>query len=319
MEKEKISVIVPVFNGEKTCERCIKSITGGGYRNIEVIVVNDGSTDGTERIVQSLCASDDRIRLISQENRGPAGSRETGLQNATGNYVAWCDADDWYEPMYLTRLHKLLVEREADIAICRSQIPGHESEDKTNPKISEWKHDEAIAAFFDHKEINGVLWSKLIRRELYEDVHFDLSTWYWEDLMVVWKVLQRAKKVVRTEERLYNFYIHDESMCAKQMNEKRIFSDLKVWDSIVNDCKSPDLSDYYNMAVVRRASWLSGELSLMIRDGYEDRFVVKQFQQRMKYAGFDGVKAQNGLSKYQYILKMTSFPLVRVITKILKR
>lgn len=119
---ELISVIIPAYNAEKTIYKCLRSIMGGGYFNIEVIVINDGSTDRTEEIVKNITKDDRRVRLITQTNAGVAEARNTGLRNAKGKYIAWCDADDWVESTWLEDLHRYLTEYEADIAVCRCQI-----------------------------------------------------------------------------------------------------------------------------------------------------------------------------------------------------
>lgn len=100
--------------------------------------------------------------------------------------------------------------------MCRSQIPGKIID--YNPfEVQVWDKDGAIDAFLEHKKLNGVLWNKLIRRELFDGIEFDKTLWYWEDLAVVWKIMKRVNRVVRFNEAKYNFYVHPESMCAKNI------------------------------------------------------------------------------------------------------
>lgn len=115
---ELITVIVPAYNAEKSIEKCVTSILRNTVRHgydLELIVVNNGSADDTGLIVRRIAEKDNRIKLICQEKRGPAGSRETGLQNAKGDYIAWCDSDDWLASMFL-----YLKKYDADI-VCRPQ------------------------------------------------------------------------------------------------------------------------------------------------------------------------------------------------------
>lgn len=318
MEKEKISVIIPAYNAENTIERCILSVIGGGYTNIEVIVVNNGSTDDTEKIVKKLADKDNRILLVSQKNQGPAGSRDTGLKIATGDYIAWCDSDDWYEPDCLETLYKYLKDYNADISVCRSQIPGKPAEYDSSV-IQCWNRDEAIDVFLEHKLLNGVLWNKLIKKELFDGIDFDKSLWYWEDLQVVWRLLKRAKRVVRFNQAKYNFYVHPESMCAKAYTEKRAYASLKVWNEIVEDCMNPEFCKHLEKAKIRRYVWLFGDLRLMLKDGYKKDEDIKAIQKIMRDTGLRGLKSIHGIQKIFALIAMWNISAASAVLKIAGR
>lgn len=293
---EKISVIIPAYNAEKTIQRCIESIEVAGKCDLfdfELIVVNDGSTDNTLQIVETLQATYKNINVISQENKGPAGSRETGLRNATGDYIAHCDSDDWVTPEWLSHLYNNIKKYDADISVCRAIIDNKFI--KYNPQeIELWNRDEAIGEFIIHKKLNGCLWNKLIRRELFDGISFSPEMWYWEDLYVVWKVLQRVNKVVRCNEGTYHYVIHPESICAQPINENRLYCTLKVWDMIVADCLN-----YYphhlNAAQVMREKSLLGGLKQMVRSNFKH----EEYEEKILNILHDG-----GLKN---IVKMDSF------------
>ena len=291
---------------------------GGGYTNIEVIVVNDGSTDDTEKIVKKLADKDNRILLVSQKNQGPAGSRDTGLKIATGDYIAWCDSDDWYEPDCLETLYKYLKDYNADISVCRSQIPGKPAEYDSSV-IQCWNRDEAIDVFLEHKLLNGVLWNKLIKKELFDGIDFDKSLWYWEDLQVVWRLLKRAKRVVRFNQAKYNFYVHPESMCAKAYTEKRAYASLKVWNEIVEDCMKPELCKHLEKAKIRRYAWLFGELRLILKDGYKKDEDIKAIQKIMRDTGLRGLKSIHGILKIFALIAMWNISAASAVLKIAGR
>lgn len=101
MEKYKVTVVVPAYNAEKTIERTLNSILQGEYRNIEVLVVNDGSTDRTAEIVKSFMEQDNRVKLISQVNCGCGAAKCRGIKESSGDYIAFCDADDWLDSNFL--------------------------------------------------------------------------------------------------------------------------------------------------------------------------------------------------------------------------
>ena len=312
---EKISVIVPAYNAEKTIKRCLKSILGGGYSDLEVIVINNGSTDDTEKIVKEIASTDKRVLLHTQENQGPAGSRDTGLKNASGKYIAFCDSDDWYEPDFLEFLYNNLIKYDADIVLCRAQIPG-KNDTYDAEKIWIWNKEEAIDAFLEHKLLNGVLWNKLIKKELFNNIEFDRTLWYWEDLDVVWKILKKAKKVVRFNKAKYNFFVHPESMCAKKYSEKRIYASLKVWNKIVEDCKGTELKSHYNNAVAMRYGWLLGDLILMLKDNYDNKKDTITVQKILRETGNIGRSRLSGFYRIYAWICEKNLHLAKIIRKI---
>lgn len=117
MCEEKISVIVPIYNAELYLDRCLKSIINNTHRNLEIICINDGSTDTSLNILESYKENDSRIIVISQENRGVSSARNKGLEIATGEYISFVDADDMIHPKFFTCLMSIMIESDADIVI----------------------------------------------------------------------------------------------------------------------------------------------------------------------------------------------------------
>ena len=115
---ERISVIVPVYNGEKYLPICMKSLLEQTYRDLEILLVDDGSKDGSGALCDAYAAKDPRVRVIHQENQGVSGARNTGLDHATGAYVTFVDGDDYVEADYLERLHRNLVSHGVDFSCC---------------------------------------------------------------------------------------------------------------------------------------------------------------------------------------------------------
>ena len=111
----KISIVVPVYNAECYLGQCIESIISQSYRNLEIILVNDGSTDHSSEICRHYVGVDDRIVVVDQKNQGVVRARQSGVEAATGDFIGWVDADDWIEPEYIEKLAELQKESEADI------------------------------------------------------------------------------------------------------------------------------------------------------------------------------------------------------------
>ena len=117
MGKELISIIVPVYNAEKYLQKCLDSILEQTYQNLEIIIVNDGSTDNSGQICHEYEQKDSRIIYMEKENGGVSDTRNTGLDRMTGSYVTFVDSDDWLEPNYVQFLYEKLIEHQADIVV----------------------------------------------------------------------------------------------------------------------------------------------------------------------------------------------------------
>ena len=118
MSFERISIIVPIYNVEKYLPRCIESLMGQTYKNIEIILVNDGSTDNCRHICNDYKKRDNRIIVFHQKNAGVSNARNTGLKVASGQFVGFCDPDDWVESKMYEEMLAAINKKNADIAIC---------------------------------------------------------------------------------------------------------------------------------------------------------------------------------------------------------
>lgn len=173
---DKISIIIPIYNTEKCLQRCIESVIQQTYRYIEIILVNDGSTDKSSRICNEYVRRDSRIILIEQENKGAAAARNTGLRHATGNYIGWVDSDDYVEPDMFEKMLDCIHKVRADACIC--QLYRHiNNKIKINPNgavvgckswLTRTEYMEKLLP--DH--IKSYLPVHLIKRELYTDIQF---------------------------------------------------------------------------------------------------------------------------------------------------
>lgn len=114
----EVSVIIPVYNNEKYVEECVRSVQNQTFEDLEILVINDGSTDGSGEILERLLREDRRIRLFRQENKGAGAARNKGLDTASGRYLVFVDGDDWIAPDYIEKLYAAAEERESEMVIC---------------------------------------------------------------------------------------------------------------------------------------------------------------------------------------------------------
>lgn len=230
-----VSVLIPAYNAEKTIHRSLDSILAQTYCDIEVIVVNDGSTDSTLAELQAYAKKDERVKVIDQLNSGVAAARNTALDNASGEYILYVDADDWIEPDTVERLLNRMSE-DTDIVFCSSdhaETPEH-VQCELQAECEIWDRDRQILEFLRHKRMTGMLWNKLIRRSLTDGISFNEKTGYGEDAEFLWQILKKSRKMVVTNEVLYHHVLEDTSISHLSFSEKK-YSAIPMWESITEE------------------------------------------------------------------------------------
>lgn len=173
-----ISVIVPMYNSEKTIERCVKSIQCSSYEKIEIILVDDGSKDNTVEICRKMQENDSRIEIYIKENSGAGETRSYGLRKASGNYVAFVDSDDWIEADMYEKLYRRIIKDKLDVCFCGYYFWGYRKNRREEPmrfRKSIYKRDEML------KEV------------IHNTVWFPSSTMQKSSLVGVWRALYSAK------------------------------------------------------------------------------------------------------------------------------
>lgn len=227
-QTEMISVIVTAYNIEDYIERGLQSIFGQTYGNLEIIVVDDGSTDATGAVCDRLAKEEKRLTVIHKENGGPAEARNIGIARSKGNYLGFVDGDDWIDADMYEKLFAALQEQQADIAICRyRQVHKTHTEDASVDRAIVFEGQEALEYYVkETKEyaIQNAAWNKLYRREVLENVRFPVGKWY-EDIMFATLALAHAKRCVYLDTALYNYIIDREGSIMNTQINPRTFTD----------------------------------------------------------------------------------------------
>lgn len=231
--KELISVIVPVYNMERYLERCVKSILQQTYEQLEIILVDDGSTDSSPQMCDAYAAQDDRIKVVHKKNGGLSDARNAGLAVATGTYIGYVDSDDWIEPQMYEKLYHACVTHEAQIAICRYAKVYQDGTIKGGTKeIVPLDREELLQIYIcDNSEytIYNSVWSKLFHRELVEGVLFPVGR-NSEDIMYTTKAFCKASKAVYVDECLYDYVLDRTDSIMNVKSEERMFQDeIPFW------------------------------------------------------------------------------------------
>lgn len=243
----KISVIVPVYNAEKYLSRCVDSIIHQTFKELEIILVDDGSTDRSGEICDAYSKKDVRICVIHKENEGVSSARNIGLQLARGEYIGFVDSDDYIDPdMYMILVDRL-ISASADISICGiSDLYAGKNfvKDDAEEIVVNTDHLTALKMMLTGKNITASPCTKLFRATLRKGIEFSEGIHYGEDALFFSHLILSAKRVVFTSRKLY-FYYHRSGSVTTKSYSADTYDIIKVyrliWKQIKEFC--PDLLD----------------------------------------------------------------------------
>lgn len=237
-----ISVIVPVFNTANYLPRCLDSICGQSYPQLEIIVVDDGSTDASASICSRYAARDPRIRLLRQENSGVSAARNAGLALASGAYLAFVDSDDFIAPDYFERLLDSLLKSQADLCFCYAYDFDPDTQAMSAPAALRYmqQHPElpqlAVIAsgcydFISPTDLHDVIWGALYRRACCAGIYFDASLHIAEDSLWIAEVIRRSRTLCSLRKPLYYYTIRTGSAVHRAYSARRE-DELRAWRTI---------------------------------------------------------------------------------------
>ncbi len=225
-----VSVIVPAYNAGNKMKKCIESVLNQTYNDLELIIVNDGSTDDTELIAKTYVDSEKRIKLFNTENRGVSAARNLAIENATGDYICFVDADDEIVPDAIEKMMNMTIETSADICvgiICACK----------NKRNAEEKHGYHTGTVIHEEEYlkDNLLWKpytqsacgKLYKRSICEKVRFETNRRVNEDSYFNFEIALHLPSVVFVESPVYIYYLYEDSTSHKEFSEK--FFDIEYF------------------------------------------------------------------------------------------
>lgn len=249
-----ISIIVPVYNVEKYLPRCVSSITAQTYKNLEIILVDDGSPDTCGEMCDAMALKDDRIKVIHKKNGGLSSARNEGLRAATGDYIGFIDSDDWIQEDMYEYLMDGIQKYDADISICqRIVIKNNVESPVTLDKDYVYDTDTAIRKLLDEEIMNAV-WNKLYKREIVEGIYFPEGRNY-ESTAVTFQYIERAKKVANLRYGKYYYLQRDDSIVHEKNIKNRsdwCLSHIDRYNELMKHYSSyrlQVLNDFYYMVI----------------------------------------------------------------------
>lgn len=248
--RELISIVVPVYNLEKYIERALKSILGQTYSNIEIVVVDDGSTDRSWNVIQKIARQDSRILVVKQENAGVTEARLNGVRYSSGQWIGFMDGDDEIEPDMYEMLFKNAVKYDAEISHCGYQMifdDGRINYFHNTGCVVQQDNLTGLKDLLDGSFVEPGLWNKIFHRSLFHkllcsDV-MNTEIKINEDLLMNYYLFSTSKKSVFQDICKYHYMVRRTSTTRSMLNEHRIYDPIKVKQIIIDTIPEPMKED----------------------------------------------------------------------------
>lgn len=319
-ENPKISIIIPAYNVEDYIKETVDCLRAQTYKNLEIIAVDDGSTDGTGKMLDGFSKEDGRIKVIHKENGGAADARIRGVRESAGDYIGFIDGDDTVEPYFLEKLLSNALKYGADISHCGYQIKtpsGNTLYFHNTGVLKVWDADESLNELLSGELVEPGLWTKLFKRELFNEIIskdiIDVSIKINEDLLMNFFVFKNAKKTAFEDITPYHYRMRETSATHEKFSVKKAFDPLKVrkiiLDNVTPAARGAALKSYYATLIYTYSALDANmgetpEKSAIRREIIDKSFLLKELNGKLKLGGFLIIKSPRIYSKaYKLYLK----------------
>ena len=235
MKEKKVSIIVPIYNMEKYLKKCIESILNQEYKNFELLLNDEGSTDNSLKICNEYKSKDNRVKVCHKKNGGVSSSRNKGLLLATGEYIGFVDPDDYIHPEMYLKLVDNIEKYNADLSICGNNDlyeDGTVSHEIKSGILEIIDSDECLKKILNETKYLGTCWNKLYKKNLFNNISFNEKRRISEDLEVMFQLIPKCNKIVYDSTPLYYWIIHNNSTIHRKFIENK-----DKWDDEINLCE----------------------------------------------------------------------------------
>lgn len=283
--KDLVSIIVPVYNVEQYLDRCMHSIINQTYSNLEIVLIDDGSTDKSGELCDQWAEKDARIKVVHKKNEGQAKARNVGLDLISGEYVGYVDSDDWIESDMFMYLYTMINEYDVDVAFCDHEYSRREKKNK-HKQIGK----ECVSVLSDRElnkqfyRIEGgksshAVWGGLYRFECIKDVRF-LEGHITEDILYRYEVNKKVGKIAFSNLKKYYYFVNSQGTTISKLSKKDL-SLFKIWDIIVEKEKG---NENYQYALLNRmrATYTLYVKYLLKGNNDVDENEIKQWKSEIK-------------------------------------
>lgn len=312
---ERIDVLIPMYNAEAFVDRCFASLLSQTYKNLRIVVVDDGSTDNSAALVKNYIKSHSNIELFTKKNEGSISkTRNYLLTKITSPLFTFFDIDDYAEPTYIEHLYQILVSNNADMSLC-DKVRHKENKKvnlaKTNSHLNTLtflNRQEALAEMLSSNLYNGTVYAKLMRTKTLNGANFDENIHYGEDLDFCFKIMQNCDRFVLSNKKLYHYLIRKNSIVTSKFKPSKVTC-VDCYENIINKVK--DNEELYVCAKSMQGLIAIEILYYTWRDKYKD----KALKTRLKSIIAQSIPYIRKNKRLPKLLQKT--PLVWKLTKIM--
>ena len=274
-----ISVIVPVYNVEKYLERCVKSIAAQTYKDLEILLIDDGSTDKSGEMCDAFQQTDSRIKAFHKQNGGLSDARNYGIEHSAGEFISFVDSDDYIDEKMLETLHRLITENDADLAVC-SAMDVFEGKEVTQVKEIKEFNLNKVESYKYMLRGDGIpsACNKLYKRQTVGDVRFPVGKLY-EDGFFTPQILKRVEKTAVTSKPMYYYFRRADSITTKPFR-KGDLDVIEAYDKCVKQVKElcPEALPYAEFRY--RNAYFNVLDKMLMRDDCKE---IPEYKQVVKY------------------------------------
>lgn len=245
MKNDLISIIIPVYNMEKYLNNCLDSVINQSYSNLEILLIDDGSTDRSSKICKEYSKKDNRIKYYKKKNGGLSSARNYGINKCTGKYIGFIDSDDIIHKDMFKILYNNIIKSNADMSICEVTRFNKEPNYYITDNYQIYNNIDVLKIILEDRKIFNFAVNKLYKKELIKDIKFPLNK-VQEDVGTIYKFIINTKKIVYTESRLYGYYTRNDSL-SNFLTKKFIYDYFELLDIRAKDLKEYNLNNYIEL------------------------------------------------------------------------
>lgn len=323
MENDLISVIVPIYNVEKYLQECLDSIINQTYKNLEIILVDDGSTDNSGIICNEYAKKDNRIKVIHKKNGGLSSARNAGMDECSvGGYITFVDSDDWLELDTYELAYKTIVDFNADIVAYNFFV------DFKNTSLFDENFqqycicdNEIVDKIYTNNYYSTVIWNKLYKKDLFKDIRFPLNC-VFEYWYVYLPLLENCNKLVIVSDKMYHYRQRINSIVNSKVFDERYLNIIDYSKKRYQYIKEnhPKLSDIAKEDVLRSYVTVAEKISFST-DAYEYKNVLKKIQSKLRSEIFSVLFSNNhsNVSKIKILVLAFNSKLYKFLLKTRRR
>lgn len=316
----KVSIIIPVYNTEKYLRQCLDSVVEQTLQGIEIIIVNDGSSDGSARIIDEYANQNENIKVITQSNKGLYGARRVGLSAARGEYIGWVDSDDFVDRSMYEVLYCAALENQSDLVYCDYAF--YPKRIKTKEK---WFRECDGKLNIYWLERNSQPWNKIVKRNLIQKLHIaDMFPNCYDEAYL--KLMLVAKNPVSIPCKLYFYRMGQSSMSSNYKNINHYAGFIKASEALLQDVKEMHLSQYMMSYFEYRIIYYTLVTMIVCANAESpDQYMQFKIELEHKYPNYRrnphlwNILKQNFGTMKAFVIKHIvpcSYPLTRVICKL---